>query len=94
MPVKGLQSHPAVGSPACGSGHAGHRVDQRDKVRGDLNPEKIRAESASRSLSGQGKHFFKIFNRIQAVAELPAPVIPFFIRHILVNGRPARGQQK
>ena len=58
------------------------RVDQGDKVRGDIHAEEpVGAERFALGL-GQRDDLFDLFRRVQAVAQLPAPVVPLFIGNV------------
>jgi hypothetical protein len=61
------------------------RVDQGDKVRRDIHAEQAAGLERFALALGQRDNFFDFFDAIQAMAQLPAPVVPFFIRNIGVD---------
>jgi hypothetical protein len=68
-------------------------VDQGDEVGGNLHAEKVLGAERGALGGGEGKHFLKIVGGVKTVAELPAPVIPFFSGDVLVNRGPAGGER-
>ncbi len=58
------------------------RIDQGGEIGGDVYPEQTGLAERLFFAFGQREDLFKILNGIQAMTELPAPVIPFLVRNI------------
>src|SRR5690606_23282803 len=52
----------------------------------DVDAEVIRRRQADDLVLGQAHEAAELLDRVEPVAQLPAPVIPFFPRHILPRG--------
>ena len=61
------------------------RINQRCEVRGNIHPEQAPGGERFALAVGEVQDLLEVLNRIQAMAELPAPVVPFLRRNILVN---------
>ena len=58
------------------------RVDQANEVRGDVDAELPLGGEAFALVVGEFEDLADLFERVDAVAELPTPVIPLLVRHI------------
>ena len=58
------------------------RVDQADEVRGDVDAELAVGGEAFALVVGQFEDLADLFERVDAVAELPTPVVPLLVRHV------------
>jgi hypothetical protein len=61
------------------------RIDQRDEVRGHIHAEQAAGLECFALALGQRDDLFYFLDRIQAMAQLPAPVVPLFIRNVGVD---------
>ena len=65
-------------------------VDQADEVRRDVDPELVRGGEARALLVGQVEDRLDLLEVVDAVAELPAPVVPLLVGNVLEDrGAPA-----
>ena len=58
-------------------------VDQRHEVGRDVHPELVRRRQALALVVGQVEDLLELLERVQAVGELPAPVVPLLVRRVL-----------
>jgi len=58
------------------------RVDQADEVRGDVDAELAVGGEAFALVVGELEDLADLFERVDAIAELPAPVVPLLVRHV------------
>ena len=70
------------------------RVDQGSIVGGDFYSKKTVRLQCFLLTACEREYLFEIFNRVQTVAQLPVPIVPFFIRNILVGLRSFRGKSQ
>ena len=67
-------------------------VDERDEVRRDVDPELVRRREALALFLGQIEDLPDLLEVVDPVRELPAPVVPLRVGHVLVDrGAPADG---
>ena len=67
-------------------------VDERDEVRRDVDPELVRRREALALFLGEVEDLPDLLEVVDAVRELPAPVVPLRVGHVLVDrGAPADG---
>jgi hypothetical protein len=67
------------------------RIDQAGKIRGNIQPKFVFRGNTFNFFLGKINEGFEDFQVVDAVAELPAPIIPFFIRDICPDRSPGRG---
>jgi hypothetical protein len=59
------------------------RVDERDEVRGDVDPELVLGREAFPLVVGQVEDLLDLFQIVDPMAQLPAPVVPLLVRDVL-----------
>jgi hypothetical protein len=63
------------------------RVDEADEVGRDVDPELVRSAQALAFLVGQVEDLLDLGQVVDSVTELPAPVVPLLVGHVLVDRR-------
>jgi hypothetical protein len=63
-------------------------VDQADEVRRDIDPELVGRRQSLALLVGQLEDLLDLIELVDAVRELPAPVVPLLVGDVLVDRRP------
>ena len=63
------------------------RVDQGDEIGRDVHAEQIGSRKRLALAIGQFEDLLEFVGGVQPMRKLPAPVIPFVIRYILINER-------
>jgi hypothetical protein len=63
-------------------------VDQRDEVRRDVDPELVLRRQPLALVLGEVEDRLDLLEIVDAVAELPAPVVPLLVGDVLVDRRP------
>ncbi len=66
------------------------RIDQRNEVGRDIHAKQVRCRERFPLAVGERDNLFKLLGGVDPVAELPAPVVPFLVRHIGVERRSFR----
>ena len=70
-------------------------VHQAGEVRGDVQPEDALGTCALAFTVGQSNHFLQFGDAVDAVFQLPFPVVPLLVGHVLpLGGAVAPGQHQ
>jgi hypothetical protein len=58
-------------------------VDERHEVGRDVDPELVGSREPLALVVGQVEHLLEVLERVEALRELPAPVVPLLVRDVL-----------
>ena len=64
-------------------------VDERDEVGRDVHPELVGRREPLALVVGQVEDLLQVLERVEALRELPAPVVPLLVRDVLPDPGPA-----
>jgi hypothetical protein len=63
-------------------------IDERDEVGRDVHPELVGRRETFALVVGQVEDLLEVLQRVKALRELPAPVVPLVVRDVVPDPRP------